>query len=257
MFFNTVYVWPKMLAGALALAALAILLSRDPGDRWRGAGVLTAVLAVLSVLAHGGTVFALLAFVPFLVPLRRKVTAAGLAGCSGRRAALYLPWMMYQRFVAPPGDRVVKWILAGAVAIDRRGTAQTIVDQYRSLSPAQLLGNKWDNVMTLVANPMVWHRQVADAGWAGGFFGYARIAGINDLVPAAARCCSAPSRWGCRRPAAGSRPPGRSRGSRRSPSRPGPRCSGAGRARLARSRRRYTRDHTRPSSCSSGSARSP
>jgi hypothetical protein len=185
MFFNTVYVWPKMLAGALALAALAILLSRDPGDRWRGAGGLTVVLAVLSMLAHGGTAFALLAFVPFLIPLRRKVTAAGLAGCAAAAAALYLPWVIYQRFVAPPGDRVVKWILAGVIAVDRRGAAQTIVDQYRSLSPAQLLGNKWDNVMTLVANPMVWHRQVADAGWAGGFFGYARIAGINDLVPAA------------------------------------------------------------------------
>ena len=33
MFFNTVYIWPKMLAGALALAALAVLVSRDPADR--------------------------------------------------------------------------------------------------------------------------------------------------------------------------------------------------------------------------------
>src|ERR1700722_1760589 len=63
MCLNTLYVWPKMLAGALALCVLAILLSRDPGDRWRGAGVLAAALAALSMLSHGGTAFGLLALV--------------------------------------------------------------------------------------------------------------------------------------------------------------------------------------------------
>ena len=220
--------------------------------------MLAVVLAVLSVLAHGGTAFALLAFVPFLIPLRRKVTAVGVAWCAAAAAALYLPWMMYQRFVAPPGDRVVKWILAGVIAIDRRGAAQ---DHHRpvagSLSPAQLLGNKWDNVMTLVANPTVWHRQVADAGWVGGFFGYARIAGINDLVPAAgplllgAVALALPS-------------------ARRRLAAAGPLAAftalavaawvlllWGGQSSLARSRRRFTRDPTRQSSCSSGSARSP
>jgi hypothetical protein len=191
MFLNTVYVWPKMLAGALTLAALAIVVSRDSADRWRGAGVLVAMLAALSLLAHGGTVFALLALaafaIPLVVPLRRKLTAGTVvagAAAAVAVAALYLPWLLYQRFVDPPGNRLVKWMLAGVIQVDRRGSLRTIVERYRSLSLSQLLTNKWHNAATLVASPGIWHRQGADAAWIGGFLGYARIAGVNNLLPA-------------------------------------------------------------------------
>jgi hypothetical protein len=193
MFLNTVYIWPKMLAGALALAALAVVVSRDRAGRWRGAGVLAAALAALSLLSHGGTIFALLALaalvLPLVVSLRRKLTAGIVAACAAGAvavAALYLPWLLYQRYVDPPGNRLVKWMLAGVISVDRRGSLHTIVDQYRSLSLSQLLANKWNNTATLVASPAIWHRQHADAAWlGGGFLGYARVAGVNDLLPAA------------------------------------------------------------------------
>jgi hypothetical protein len=183
MYMNTVYVWPKMLAGALALCALAILLSRDPGDRWRGAGLLAAVLAALSMLAHGGTCFGLLAFIPFVIQSRRTVTALAAAACAAAMAVLYVPWMLYQRFVDPPGDRLLKWMLAGVTTIDSRGFPQTIAEQYRSLYLTQLLGNKGGNVMTLLVN-MDLLRQL-HLEWTGSFFGSARIAELNFLVPAA------------------------------------------------------------------------
>jgi hypothetical protein len=185
MFLNTVYVWPKMLAGALALAVLAILVSRDPADRSRGAGVIAAALAALSMLAHGGTLFALLALVPLVILQWRKARAWTIAAYAAAAAALYLPWMAYQHFVDPPGNRLVKWMLAGVIPIDRRGTLSTLLDQYRSLSPGQLLANKWNNVLTLAANMGLWQYQHAQRAWIGGFLGYARIAGVNDLLPAA------------------------------------------------------------------------
>jgi hypothetical protein len=93
--------------------------------------------------------------------------------------------MAYQHFVNPPGNRLVKWMLAGVIPIDHRGTLQTILDQYRALSPGQLLANKWTNVLTLAANMGLWQSQHAERAWIGGFLGYARIAGVNDLLPAA------------------------------------------------------------------------
>jgi hypothetical protein len=185
MFFNTVYIWPKMLAGALALAALAVIVSRDPADRSRGAGVIVAALAALSMLAHGGTLFALLALVPLVILQRRKVTAWAVAACAAAAAVLYVPWMLYQHFVNPPGNRLEKWMLAGVIPIDRRGVLQTIIDQYRSVPLTRLLGNKLDNLTTLVANMGLWQSQHAEMAWIGGFLGYARIAGVNDLLPAA------------------------------------------------------------------------
>jgi hypothetical protein len=183
MYMNIVYVWPKMLAGALALCALAILLSRDPADRWRGAGLLAAVLAALSLLAHGGTCFGLLAFAPFVIQARRTITAGAVAVGTAAMAVLYVPWMLYQHFVDPPGNRLLKWWLAGVIPVDSRGALQTIVEQYRSLFLTQLLGNKGDNAMTLLVNPGLLGRPYLE--WTGSFFGSARIAELFFLVPAA------------------------------------------------------------------------
>lgn len=196
VYVNTLYVWPKMLAGALALCALAILVSRNPGDRWRGAGVLAAVLAALSMLSHGGTAFGLLALGPFavppwrkallplVVPPRRKITAwAAGAGAAAAVAVLYVPWTLYQHFVDPPGDRLLKWMLAGVVPIDRRGVLQAVTEQYRSLSLATLLGHKWDNVTNLFVNTRI--LRGPHLAWSGSFSGSARVAELHILVPAA------------------------------------------------------------------------
>jgi hypothetical protein len=185
MFFNTIYVWPKMLAGTFALAALAILVSRDEADRRPAASVLAVALVTLSMLAHGGTAFAVLAMIPFAYRLRREFTLRVVAWCAAAAVALYVPWMLYQRFVDPPGSRLIKWQLAGQIPVSSAGILQTIVARYRSLSLHTLLANKVDNVFSLVANPVVWHTQQSEAAWASGFLGFARIAQINDLVPAA------------------------------------------------------------------------
>jgi hypothetical protein len=184
VFFNTVYVWPKMLAGGLALAAFAIIVSRDDDDRQAGAGVLAVALAVLSMLSHGGTAFALIAFIPFVYQLRRRITIRSAVASAAAVLALYLPWVLYQRFVNPPGDRLLKWQLAGVIPIVKTSAVRTIVDQYRSLSLHRLLANKWANVYTLVANPAMWHSQHSDTAWIGGFLGYARIAQLYSVLPA-------------------------------------------------------------------------
>ena len=36
----------------------------------------------------------------------------------------------YQRYDDPPGDRLIKWHLAGVSEIDDRGSLETIVDSY-------------------------------------------------------------------------------------------------------------------------------
>jgi hypothetical protein len=135
------------------------------------------------MLAHGGTCFGLLAFVPFVIKLRRKITAGAAAACAAAMAVLYVPWMLYQHFVDPPGNRLLKWMLAGVIPVDGRGVLPTIVEQYRALFLTQLLGNKGGNVMTLLVN-MGLLRQL-HLEWTGSFYGSARIAELYFLVPAA------------------------------------------------------------------------
>ena len=78
----------------------------------------------------------------------------------------------------------MKWQLGGIIQIDKRGSLQAIIQQYQSLSLHRILGNKWDNLVTLVVNPTLWRTEIADPGWHG-FVGLARVAQINDLLPAA------------------------------------------------------------------------
>ena len=68
--------------------------------------------------------------------------------------------------------------------MDSREFLQTLRQQYESLSLERLLGNKLDNVGTLIVNPGLLLYQKADPGWHG-FLGMARGAQINDLTVSA------------------------------------------------------------------------
>jgi hypothetical protein len=84
-FVNTIYTWPKLFAAALMLGALAVALER-PAERPRAAGVrviLVAALCALSLLAHPGSVFTLIA-VPACWPLLRRVVTLRATSCSCR-----------------------------------------------------------------------------------------------------------------------------------------------------------------------------
>ena len=148
---NGFFVWPKLIAAAFALAALAMVLSPD-WRRWRRAplaGALFAALCGLALLAHGSSVF-------FIVPLLGFAALRGMPGLAWIGTALAVgivlmaPWSAYQRYADPPGDRLLKWQLAGVLAIDDRGVVETIADSYREAGVAGTLRNKRGNVTQLV-----------------------------------------------------------------------------------------------------------
>ena len=142
-------------------------MSLDDTDRRPLGWVLAVTLAALSMLAHGGTIFALIALIPFALRRRTRIPLRALAASVVPAAACYIPWMLFQRFVDPPGNRLLKWQIAGVIVPDSRGFVKTLVMQYQALSFHHLLSNKWVNVESLVANPFVWHRLTPEAGLAG------------------------------------------------------------------------------------------
>jgi hypothetical protein len=182
---SDVYVWPKMLAGTFALGALAIVLSLDQTDRRPLGWILAVTLATLSMLAHGGTIFALIALVPFALRRRTRVPLRVLAASAVPAAACYVPWLLFQRLVDPPGNRLLKWQLAGVINVDSRGFVKTLVTQYQALSFHELLSHKWANVEALFASPLIWRTMAPEPAWRTGFLGFARLAELNDLLPAA------------------------------------------------------------------------
>jgi hypothetical protein len=140
------YVWPKLLAASFLPAALGLVVS----ERWPRlrreplAGALLAGLCCLAALAHGSSFFFALPLVA--VALWGRPSWPWIGTAIAVTVVLLGSWSAYQRYVDPPGDRLVKWQLGGSPVIDDRGSLETIVDSYREGGIGGALHNKWVNL---------------------------------------------------------------------------------------------------------------
>jgi hypothetical protein len=150
-FYNSVYVWPKLLTAAYMLCAFSIVCdvirTRTPATGFQTS--LAALCLGLALTAHPGSMFSLPAFSLLLLRYRQLFTLrqAGLA--LGIVLAFYLPWSAYQRIVDPPGNYLLKVHLAGQLSLDSRSTWQAIADAYRERSRREILSHKLSNIGTL------------------------------------------------------------------------------------------------------------
>jgi hypothetical protein len=148
------FVWPKLIAAAFLLAALALVISpawtrsrHDPR-----VGALIGALLALAMLSHGSSVFGVIPLVLFAayrgLPSWRWLAVAALAGLT-----LMAPWMAYQHYANPPGNRLLKWQLGGDITLDSKGTLEAIEDGYGEAGWEGTLENKEDNFGEIVGWP--------------------------------------------------------------------------------------------------------
>lgn len=148
---NTVYTWPKLLSAAMVIAACALLIDairRPVGLPSRLVGAVA--LAVLGVLSHGAALFTLPLLVALALvalrgaPIGRVVRTVAVALAAA--AVLWGPWIAYQRLADPPGDRLLKWHLAGVIDEDSRSFLEALVDSYRALTPGEWAAGRLANL---------------------------------------------------------------------------------------------------------------
>ena len=170
VWFNTLYVWPKMLAAALCLGCAAAVLSRRP--LWAG------VLAGLALLAHGTALFAIVGLLPWMVMKFRWKTIAVL----GIASLFYAPWYVASLFVASTGQpQMIQWHFGGTDfgTPDLRSPLPSVIDSYRQAGLAAI-GNKINNFRVLLGDPLIFRQEGGhrwqDVGWPGqsGWLGQAR-----------------------------------------------------------------------------------
>lgn len=154
---NGFFVWPKLLGASFVLAGLALV--AVPGQSTLRSHPLTVVLlgtlAGLAYLSHGTGVFG-------LIPLAAIALWKGLPSwrwlAAGAAAFFILvgPWIAFQHFEDPPGNRLLKWQLAGVPSPDdERGTVETLLDEYGKAGVGGTLENKLQNFLTMAGgNPL-------------------------------------------------------------------------------------------------------
>lgn len=146
-FLNSVFVWPKLLAAALGLFAFCLLFFEKSNRlNWALAGLFLGT----SFLSHSGVIFT---FIPMVIALclprfwqgwRLSLMVVGTA------ALLIVPWLAYQHFYDPPGDRLVKWHLAGDTQPDNNSFLHDFVYSYTHTPVQTLAHNKLSNAHELI-----------------------------------------------------------------------------------------------------------
>jgi hypothetical protein len=150
---NSVYTWPKMLAGALTVNAISLALfhreTRSP--RLLARSALWGLAAALGFLSHGGVAFTLLALGAFLLLPRYFPGFLSLTVAACAFLITVIPWSLYQSLYDPPGTKLLQEHLAGVTdpELMSRPVWANLQDAYRSLAPGEVIANKWANVEVL------------------------------------------------------------------------------------------------------------
>ena len=152
LFYNSVYVWPKLLAATFVLFAFSILFEASLSRRaitWFESS-LAAASFVLAILSHPASLFSAAGFVLLLLWNYRLLSARKLLAGVALILLISAPWLAYQTFYDPPGNRLLKMHLAGVGQIDSRSTWQAVRDSYHSLSWHDIATYKWANIKMLI-----------------------------------------------------------------------------------------------------------
>jgi len=150
VFFNCVYPWPKFLAATFILFTVSIVIQklRNPSVAARPAAIVASVCLGLALVSHPTGVYSLSAFPILLWRYRQRLPRLMLVAVP-IVLAFVLPWIAYQKLADPPGDRLIKWHLAGHPEPDSLTAWQELRKAYTSHTVAQIAALRWGNVVYL------------------------------------------------------------------------------------------------------------
>jgi len=149
LFYNSIYTWPKLLASAFILFVLSILFDVMKANRalTNFEAALAGICLGLTLMSHPGAAFSLAVLGILLWRARRLFTRRQAAVALLIIASFYVPWSCYQKFVDPPGNRLLKIHLAGVVPVDPRTAWEAIRDSYHNHTLGEIIGYKWSNIV--------------------------------------------------------------------------------------------------------------
>ena len=160
IFFNTIFIWAKMLSASLALTAWLLLEPRKMKTLELCPAIGSGLAFAAALLAHGGIAFSHLAMGFWLLFTQFRVRWGTFLVCGIIFLSLLMPWFIWVQQVDPPGNALTKYAFAGTFGFDSKDQSlyETVVDAYRSDSWSDWLSRKSNSVKTLFGlyQPHVW-----------------------------------------------------------------------------------------------------
>lgn len=136
VFVNSLFVWPKLLSalyqGIAFYYLYTIWISKR---RTKKDFIFFGLSSSLAFLSHGGSIFYLLSLsILLLFTLRVKSDIGKLLYGLLIAVIIYLPWIAYQKLIDPPGDRLLKWHLAGQIAVTDKSFWEVLTKYYEKMT---------------------------------------------------------------------------------------------------------------------------
>lgn len=149
-FLNSIFCWPKLLPAAFVLLGAGLLFEGPKTEVPKSSTMIWAAACMsFAYLSHGGSIFGILAVALVYLIQRRAINSRFVLTSGLVCFLLVLPWSLYQRFIDPPGDRLVKYHIAGREAIDPRGSLTVIREAYAAKTWSEILNDRLANVRML------------------------------------------------------------------------------------------------------------
>ena len=152
VFFNTVYAWPKMLSGSLALTAWVLLDPFGKRNFCPRSGVGAGLAFAGALLSHGGIFSSHLAMGLWLAFTQLRRRWATLLVCGVCFFATVATWLVWVHEVNPPGNALAKYAFAGTFGFENRHQSlfDAVSSAYRKDTAASWYARKLEVLKSLV-----------------------------------------------------------------------------------------------------------
>jgi hypothetical protein len=157
---HSIFTWPKMLPCFFLLIIFDMLLS-DYSLNTKNIykynfriGLCIGGLAAFAFLSHGSSIFALIGIGFGFLLLKPLPSKSLIIGGVITTFFLISTWSAYQYFIDPPGNRLLKWHLAGVIPIDTRSLPKAIFDSYSNISFITAWSFKIQNLNMVIGDPI-------------------------------------------------------------------------------------------------------
>lgn len=144
---NTNFLWPKISTIPMIILAYILLIQ---AKRTRADIIIGSLACAFAFLLHGGSIFSILALGIMLLYKTYRLSWKEIGLGILIFIITVLPWTLYQKLADPPGDRLLKWQLAGVIDINNQSFLTTFIEAYRSHSLADIFSFKLSNFITLL-----------------------------------------------------------------------------------------------------------
>lgn len=150
VFFNTIYIWPKLLSSTLLLVAWVILALNRHSRNSTLSGALAGFTAGLSVMSHGSAAFGVMALGIVLFISRPRELFIPLVVFSALFIMTVLPWTIWVKNYYPPGNALAKYAFAGTFGFDEREKTlvATVRDAYRHETIVSIAKRRIEGIKT-------------------------------------------------------------------------------------------------------------